>query len=98
MAYGEGASEGFARQIRRCVVQIAAGDRGHQRLIGLRGDLLSGGQGLPGHTVPAAAILQNHQYAVHMTLTSNFRMSASLAAASEGVPVRICVSFLRCGR
>ena len=65
----------------------------------LPAQLLSGRERFPRHAVPsAAALFHDNQNAAHITRTSNFSFSTSLAAASFAVPSSICVCLDRCGR
>src|SRR5262249_27768922 len=57
--------------------EAGSGNRRQPRLAHLRCQLLPGSEGFPGEAMPAATPLQNHQYPIHIALTSNFRISAS---------------------
>ena len=67
--------------------ELIADDSGESGWPDAGGDLLPGGQRLPGHAVAgAAAMFQNDEDSAHMTRTSNLSFSTSFAAASFGEP------------
>ena len=62
------------------------GDGGEDGLPEILRQLLSGGERLPRHAVPGAALLFHYdQYAAHMTRTSNLSFSTSLRGGLLGV-------------
>ncbi len=87
----------FPRQLRGQAGDTLANHRGFHRLSQFFADLLRRRHRLPRHAVPRAApLLSDHQDA-HSTRASNFNFSTSFAAASLGLPSKICACLARPG-